>query len=263
MRISITDIIKQSLLLYHTHTKKLLALVILAFIPGALQTIGAIILGLFIPDVWTIGVFGISFLIYLILSIALSLVTFWVTMTLARVLSKLYTGQATSSTTEEIRSAKHIVWPALGVSILSGLAVLGGTLLLVVPGIIFGLWFAFAVYETAIDGTRPLEAMRMSKQLVDGRLMAVLWRLLVPGLLFGVVMVVFQYIANIPLDFILNNTDTQSFLFVTWSILATLISSLLTMLFLPLTTSITIILYTELKNHPLTESIDPPAVLQA
>lgn len=60
------------------------------------------------------------------------------------------------------------VLPYLGVSILYGLIVLGGTILLVFPGIIWTLKFYFAPYLVIDKGMGPVEALRTSAEMTNG-----------------------------------------------------------------------------------------------
>lgn len=59
-------------------------------------------------------------------------------------------------------------WYYLGASILLFLAVGGGFILLIVPGIIFGLMFSFATYLVIDRGLSPMEAMRESRRITYG-----------------------------------------------------------------------------------------------
>ncbi|HSX14889.1 MAG TPA: hypothetical protein VLE72_03215 [Candidatus Saccharimonadales bacterium] len=70
-----------------------------------------------------------------------------------------------------------MVLPMLLVAILAGLAVLGGLILLIVPGIIFGVWFAFSSYTLVLENQRGTEALKASKALVSGRWGTVFGRL--------------------------------------------------------------------------------------
>lgn len=72
--------------------------------------------------------------------------------------------------------AWNLVGPYLWVTILAGLAVIGGMFLLIVPGIIFAIWFSFSTYTTILDGQRGTSALKASKALVNGRFGAVLGR---------------------------------------------------------------------------------------
>lgn len=56
----------------------------------------------------------------------------------------------------------------LWVTILVLLAFYGGFILLIIPGIIFGVWFAFSGYTVMLEDKRGLSALKRSKQLVKG-----------------------------------------------------------------------------------------------
>lgn len=60
--------------------------------------------------------------------------------------------------------AGRLFWTQL----LYSLAVLGGLLLLVVPGLIFAVWYSQATYAAVEDGLSGLAALRRSRQLVRG-----------------------------------------------------------------------------------------------
>jgi len=70
------------------------------------------------------------------------------------------------------KKALSIAWPQMGsffwVGFLHVLAVLGGFILFVIPGIIFSVWFIFSDYIFVWDGIKGTGALKRSKQLVKG-----------------------------------------------------------------------------------------------
>lgn len=71
--------------------------------------------------------------------------------------------------------------------LLSGLAIMGGFLLLIVPGIIFALWFSQAPYIVMSENITGTSALKQSKKYVKGRLGAVFGRLVIIWLVvFGI-----------------------------------------------------------------------------
>lgn len=82
-----------------------------------------------------------------------------------------------------VKPALADAWPKIlsffWISILVGLAVLGGFILLIIPGIIFSVWFAFAAYAFIFEDIRGIDALRRSKQLVNKRWWPVFGRVLV------------------------------------------------------------------------------------
>lgn len=261
MLISITDIILQSIALYKQNIQRFVTYALFIFVPGAFITICSAVLPILVPSTFTIGVLGASYLLYIGISIILSLISFWFSIAFIRVIAKTYAGTAVQSIATELHEAKVTFWPALVVSILTVLVVFGGMLLLIIPGIIFGLWFAFSIYAATIDHEPPVQAMKTSKQLVDGRWWAVFWRLVIPSLAFGIVIVAIQALSELPLQFVLENTNTKSLLYISWGVVAELIVSLIALLLAPFTTAIPTILYIELKKQSVIEQ-NPPQMAQ-
>ena len=79
----------------------------------------------------------------------------------------------TLSYTEAFTEAIPHVIPLVFVSLLSSLAIMGGMTLLIVPGFLATLWFAFAQIATVLDGKRGMKALTYSKALVRDNLLVV------------------------------------------------------------------------------------------
>lgn len=68
------------------------------------------------------------------------------------------------------------------VNFLRGLILLVGFILLVIPGVIFLVWFTFSHFEVVLTGAGIKESLSRSKALVAGKFWKVLGRLIVFGL---------------------------------------------------------------------------------
>jgi hypothetical protein len=73
---------------------------------------------------------------------------------------------------------------------LSGLIVMGGYMLFVIPGVVFSIWFSFALYVLVSEDVRGMNALLKSREYVKGRWWAVFGRLLFIGLVSFTVYVV-------------------------------------------------------------------------
>ena len=251
MLMSITDIIVESYRLYKNNVKKFFPYILLTFIPSALIVIARFILTYFAPGA-SLGTIGLSFLSFLLVALLLSAVGFWFSIAFIRVIANAYTGKTSGSIGSELGTAKKIFWPAVGVTILTALAVLGGMILLIIPGIIFMLWFAFSYASVTIDNTGVMESLHKSKALVDGRWWNVFWRLVIPGLALGILVYVIIDIVSFPTDYVLKHTNPSSSLYSIWLVVGEIIISFFTALLTPLTTIAMVILYFELKKTPHT-----------
>jgi hypothetical protein len=91
---------------------------------------------------------------------------------------------------EAYRMAVPYFWRYIVLSILVSIAIIVGFVLLIVPGIIFMVWFTFAYYVLVDENTGAIDAMKRSKALVAGKWLAVFGRivvLMIVGLVIGMV----------------------------------------------------------------------------
>jgi hypothetical protein len=63
----------------------------------------------------------------------------------------------------------NVGWRLFGAGLLTGLAVLGGLILLIVPGIIFAVWFSQSAYAIVAEDLGVIDGMKRSRQLVRNR----------------------------------------------------------------------------------------------
>jgi hypothetical protein len=72
---------------------------------------------------------------------------------------------------------------------LYALIVIGGFLLLIVPGIWLSVRLYFGAQVAVVDGVGPAEALRRSSRLVDGRWWSTFGRLLLGGIIFSIIVI--------------------------------------------------------------------------
>jgi len=95
----------------------------------------------------------------------------------------------------------HPYWKFVGTSILVGLATVIGLILFIVPGIIVGIMFGFAIYLVIDKGLAPFDALRESARLTKGNR----WKLFVLGLavlginILGFCLVLVGLLATMPI----------------------------------------------------------------
>lgn len=91
---------------------------------------------------------------------------------------------------ESFKRGLHKIWPLLGTGLLAGLIVSGGLMLLIIPGVIFGVWFAFVSYLVVAENLSGKSALSRSKQLVKGNFGGVFGRILALGILVAAISIV-------------------------------------------------------------------------
>ncbi len=89
-----------------------------------------------------------------------------------------------SSVKESWEESKKMFWPFFGLSLLLVLLILLWSILLIIPGIIFAVFYSFAVLVFIFDGQKGMKAIKTSKELVKGYWWATFGRLVFLGFVF-------------------------------------------------------------------------------
>ncbi|OHA10052.1 MAG: hypothetical protein A3A44_01070 [Candidatus Sungbacteria bacterium RIFCSPLOWO2_01_FULL_60_25] len=93
------------------------------------------------------------------------------------------------------QKAVHLLVPAIWLSALGSIAIIGGFFLLVVPGVILGLSLSFSLYVLVGEDKRGFAALVASWQYVRGYWLPVAWRFL----FFGIVIILMALAVSIVL----------------------------------------------------------------
>ncbi len=183
-------------------------------------------------------------------------VSLWIAICLMRATQTLEAGHKLDVKIISQQSLRRIQ-PVLIVGFLQALIVLGGFLLLVIPAILFWVWYAFAQIGAAIDDQSPVAALSSSRALVRGRFFPVLWRLVagpvVLWLLYAFTLAsVLLLLSNVlGQDVAIMFSDARPL----WVRLLDVIANLFV---IPLFFIYTVLLYKNLKATPL-EKVSPVA----
>lgn len=124
--------------------------------------------------------------------------------TRARIGLLLLLKDETVSVKENFIRSKSFFWPYLTVSVVTGLLIFLACLLLIFPGIILAISWAFAVMLVVLENKKSAtEAMRRSKELVKGYRWSVFWRFL----FLVVLALVVSIVLDIPTSFLNDDGD--------------------------------------------------------
>ena len=74
------------------------------------------------------------------------------------------------------------IWGLIGVTVLTTLAIIGGFILLIIPGILFAIWLSQSQFVYVFEGIAGKAALLRSKDYVSGRWWQVFGRLMLPSL---------------------------------------------------------------------------------
>jgi len=255
MLISAGDIIKNSWELFAKNWRKLLVYMVLLLLPSvALSVLG--IVSLYMSAYFPSSTLSTSIIIMVVAAASL-VFTLWTAVAFAKVLFNCLKNQEVGEWKSVYSSSSGLIWPVIYTSFLVSLIVLGGTLLFVIPGIIFMIWYAFSFYAVVFEGKTWMQALSASKSLVVGRWWSMLWRLFLPGLIFGllagVVTTLVSYLIElIPLSAVIN------------AVVESIANSVINIIITPVTAAASLILYISAKENPVSmpapQPPEPPKV---
>jgi len=251
MLISPSQIIKQSWDIFTKHWRLLATYILLLFLPTlVLSALG--LLGIALSA--SVPASSLANSIIILMIFAASLVfSLWTTIALAKLIKNLMDGRPTEPWLTVFKSTSPLIWPIIYTTILVALIVLGGSLLFIIPGIIFTIWYSFTFYAIIFDNQRGLAALRQSKKLVLGRWWAICWRLVVPTVFFALLALFIQNLVMLLLKLLTSWEQLQA---VIYGVSSALVNAWLA----PLTIAAAIILYFNAKETPVATST--PADLQ-
>lgn len=135
---------------------------------------------------WIVGVGVLVNLIYLFFS-------FWVSAAGICAVDNVITGRSVDFKETMVYSWRKL-WKFSLLSILVGLIIGAGFLLLIVPGILFMVWFRFSSFEFMTKNVSIKEAISNSKKLISGKFWKVFGRLIVFELFGACIQIILSFI---------------------------------------------------------------------
>lgn len=145
---------------------------------------------------------------------------------------------------ESYRRGWHKIGSIFWVGLLSGIIIMGGYLLLLIPGIIFGIWFSLAAMIIVVEDFGGMNAILKSKSYVTDYWWEVFWRFLFLGLIFGGISLVFG-LPGWLVNFIAGFTKNSSLSAI--GIIFSFVGSIVNFVLAPLSVIYTFLIYKNLK----------------
>lgn len=244
MLISAGQIISKSIALYRDNARLFFRYLALLFVPNVLMFAFTASSR---PESSELPSFGMG-LVWFVLFVVVYLVMMWITIAFVRAIFDRYEGREALNPKQELQQVAPLLKSTIWVVILSGLAAFGGFILLIIPGIIFSIWFAFSMYTAIFDGQKGAAALRMSKKLVQGRWWGVFWRLFAPGVVYAVIILSAQGILALASKWVLASFENGSTTQLVSNVILGLLLTIVTLLITPFSTAAPTILYSELKK---------------
>jgi hypothetical protein len=187
----IGEILSTAFRLYQRHWRSLFAIAAVVVVPFTLlqyllgdqvRTRGEVTSnGVVIETAtWAVGIAG------LVAALAAVVMFLVLTGAITRAVAAEVAGED-PSLEQSYRFGFHRLWSVLLVSVLVGLAIVGGLILFIIPGIYIGVRLCVSIEALVVEGRRGTQAMGRSWELVGGHWWHAFGTLVVAGLLTGVV----------------------------------------------------------------------------
>lgn len=93
--------------------------------------------------------------------------------------------------------AKPYVWKMFVVGLITGILVILWSVLLIIPGIIFGIYYALSIYALINEDKTGYSALKRSKQLVKGYWWALLGRIILVQVLYMILVYILSWPAGL------------------------------------------------------------------
>ncbi len=143
-----------------------------------------------------------------------------------------------------IKTAQYII-PTLLLSLLVALIIITGSILFLIPGIIFSIWYYFVNYIIIFEDQTKLNSLKSSKQLVVGRWFKMAFRIVIPKIIFIIVVVILNIVIPDIIDYIFNPSAVKI------DLILSLVSGIIAALTLPIFIWSDAILYFSAKENPI------------
>jgi hypothetical protein len=244
MLITSIEIIKNSWKIYQKNFRALVPYMLILIIPNFV--LGATgIMSLFLDQFTKAGIWiMLNNLTVVAIVIASALFSLWANIALVKTIKEIILGKEVIKLKQGLNISSHLIWPAIVTSLLVILIILGGTILLIIPGIIFSLWYTFAYYVIILEEKTGMNALRESKKMVYGRWWEIFFRLFLPGIFFGLILMIINSIATNLTQYIFHGTYSA---LISKGLLLAAINSIA----IPLSALTTILLYLSARENPV------------
>ncbi|MBI5655004.1 hypothetical protein HZC53_05140 [Candidatus Uhrbacteria bacterium] len=119
------------------------------------------------------------------LGLAMGVVSIWISIRLMLATLKLADKKSLGDPAADNSRAWDLFLPLVWIGILEFLIVMGGFLLLIIPGIFLSVALSFSQLILVEKDKRGLEALSASRELVKGRWWSTFWRIVLGSIVFG------------------------------------------------------------------------------
>jgi len=134
----------------------------------------------------------------------------WAAIRLIQVILELVDEKKPTFGKKANKFAIDLILPLMWIGILQFVIILGGFILLIIPGIYLAVALMFSQILLVSEGVRGSKALQMSRELIKGRWWSVLWRVFAGGIVFSLGVGILSSIIFLGLSFIVGPDFLQA-----------------------------------------------------
>lgn len=242
--INVKEIIAQSWKIYEDNFKLLIKIAICGFIVMTISMAAYYLTEIFLGGIPA----RLRILLMVLINIPQFLIIIWMSLALIIAINKI-SGHEKIEFNDVVKISVKYYIPVFCASVIIGIINTIGFLFFIIPGLIFGVWFAFSAYEIMFNNKKIIDSLKSSRELSRGRWFEVAWRYFAPSLFWGVSgwfatnIILFAvkqtlYLTKTSLDAITGNI---------LEFLAIVLENAVYVFFVPLMIGTVVILYRQLK----------------
>lgn len=252
MLITTQEIIRQSWGLYVKNFKRFIPYILLALIPNLILSATGLA-SLFLDEFIRNNTLAITNTLAVLLIIAAGIIfSIWANVALIKNIRELMLNNQPLKIKEALRISSPLIFPIIYTSILVGVFILLGMVLFIIPGIIISVWLCFVYYLVIFENRAGWSAIKQSKKMVSGRWWKILVKILIPGLIFGIIISLANQMLTSTANLLINGQVDKIWVNGVITVLIGAITG-------PLVALPGVILYFSAKENPITApTVTPP-----
>jgi len=209
------------------------------------------LIGVYLDGYSTLSAIVVDSILLLIL-LGVAFISFWTTLAILKTAHDIYKNlPLTNLKLTYVATAKYIIPTAL-ISILVSIIIFFGSILFLIPGLIFLVWYYFANYAIIFEDQKGLVTLKTSKNLIVGRWFQMAFRMLIPKIVFGIFVGILLWLFSFLMNIIFGAGTVQE-------LVKEIFSSLISILTMTLFIWTDVILYFNAKENPVV-ILTPPIV---
>ena len=252
MLITASEIIKKSWETYSQNWKKFIPYVVAIFASSTFLVLVGFVSFKIEEIISKESLLFINNIFTALVSVAVIVFTLWISIALTKNLYNAILNKEIVGLKDSLSQNSKYLWPVIWSSFLMFLAVVGGLFLLIIPALIFAIWFTYTFYVVIFEDVKGITALKNSKKMVSGRWWKTLWLILAPTIFYGVLFYVVQNILYLPLTIFLTKGSWIYLLYKSLSV------NIISAFFTPLSALPMIYLYFSAKENPASQPLPPP-----